>query len=124
MDRLRLRNMVFSGHHGVSPAEKEIGQRIEVDVELHLDLAAAGAADDPAAAVDYARVYDRVRAVVEERRFSLLEAVAEAVAAEILAGWKAARVMVRVRKPNPPVGGIVDCAEVEVVRPRAGGTSP
>ncbi|MCL6614964.1 MAG: dihydroneopterin aldolase [Firmicutes bacterium] len=116
MDCLRLRNMVFFGHHGVSPAEKKVGQRIEVDVELHLDLAAAGAADDLGATVNYARVYDRVRRVVEERQFSLLEAIAEAIAGEILAGWKVPRIVVRVRKPNPPVGGIVDCAEVEVVR--------
>lgn len=116
MDCLRLRNMVFFGHHGVSQDEKKIGQRIEVDIELHLELTAAGSTDDLADTVNYSRVYDCVRRVVEGRHFSLIEAMAEAIAAEVLACWKVPRIVVRVRKPNPPVEGIVDCAEVEVSR--------
>ncbi|HBL37468.1 MAG TPA: dihydroneopterin aldolase, partial [Firmicutes bacterium] len=33
-----LQNMIFYGYHGVFAAEKELGQRLEVDVELQLDL--------------------------------------------------------------------------------------
>ncbi|MGQ9778499.1 MAG: dihydroneopterin aldolase [Bacillota bacterium] len=117
MDCFRLKNMVFFGHHGLSPEEKKVGQRIEVDVELYLNLAPVGTADDLALGVNYSQVYERVRRIVEERSFSLLEGMAEAIAGELLAAWKMARVVVRVRKPYPPVGGTVGCAEVEIARP-------
>ena len=37
-DRLVLKNMVFYGYHGAFAAEKELGQRFEVDLEMQLDL--------------------------------------------------------------------------------------
>lgn len=116
LDCIRLRNMVFYTHHGVLAAEREMGQRLEVDVELRLDLSEPGSTDNLAATVDYAAVYALVRRVVEEQRLNLIEAVAEAVARGILSACRPEQVTVRVRKPNPPVGGVVDCAEVEVVR--------
>jgi len=116
MDRICLRNMVFYTYHGAFAAERELGQRLEIDLELQLDLAVPGTRDDLEAAVNYVEVYTLVREIVEEREFMLLEAVAETVAAELLAAHDLEAVVVRVRKPNPPVGGPVDCAEVEVVR--------
>ena len=115
-DRIRLQNMVFYTYDGVYAAEKELGQRLEVDVELHLDLAKPGTSDDPETTPNYAEVYTQIREIVEERTFSLLEAVAEAIAGELLAAHELRMVVVRVRKPNPPVGGLLDYAEIEITR--------
>ncbi|MGE5530160.1 MAG: dihydroneopterin aldolase [Patescibacteria group bacterium] len=115
-DCVRLLNMVFYTYHGAYAAEKELGQRLEVDVELTRDLSQPGTSDDLETAVNYAEVYALVREIVEEREFALLEAIAETVAAELLAAHELEEVAVRVRKPNPPVGGPVDCAEVEIRR--------
>lgn len=123
VDCLRLKNMIFFGHHGLSPEEKKVGQRIEVDVELYLDLAPVGRTDNLAQGVNYTRVYELVREIVEKKSFSLLEAVAENLAAAILASFPVAWVVIRVRKPSPPVGGIMAGAEVEIVRP-AGSPCP
>ena len=126
-DVLRLRNLTFHAYHGLFPEEARLGQRFEVDVELHLDLAAAGAADDPARTVDYSEVGRVVEGVVTGRRFGLVEALAEAVAAAVLegfhdpAGVALEAVRVRVRKPNPPVPLAFDGLEVEIERrPGAG----
>lgn len=116
MDRICLRNMVFYTYHGVFAAEKELGQRLEVDVELHLDLGKPGQEDDLDSTVNYAEIYARTRDVVENRRFNLIEGIAAAVAREMLGSFQPSQVVVRVRKPHPPLGGLVDCAEVEVVR--------
>ena len=115
-DRLVLKNMVFYGYHGVFAAEKELGQRLEVDVELQLDLRPAAAADDLELSVNYVEVYTLVKEIVEEREFGLLEALAEAIAGEILAAYSVEAVGVRVRKPFPPSGGILDYIEVEINR--------
>ncbi len=117
-DALRLRNMVFFGYHGLLPEEARLGQRFEVDVELRLPLADAGRTDDPARTVDYAAVFAVVEDVVTgERRFKLVEALAEAVAAAIAQNFslvEAARVCVR--KPNPPVAGHFDGLEIDIER--------
>jgi dihydroneopterin aldolase len=114
-DVIRLTGMQFYAHHGVHPAERELGQRFEVDVELHADLSAAGRDDDLAAAVDYQAVYGRVRDAMEPP-CRLLEAVAERIAAAIRGEFAVAAVVVRVRKPSVPMGGVLAGAEVEIRR--------
>ncbi len=115
-DRIRLQNMVFYTYNGVYATERELGQRLEVDVELHLDLAKPGDSDDPETTPNYAEVYTLIREIMEERTFSLLEAIAQTIAGELLAAHELRMVVVRVRKPNPPVGGLLDYAEVEITR--------
>lgn len=115
-DKIVLRDMVFYGYHGVFEAEREIGQRFEVDVELHLDLRSAGRSDDLDSTVNYVDVYTVVKEIVEEREFDLVESLAEAVAQEILSTYDLERVVVRVRKPHAPIGGITGGVEVEIAR--------
>ena len=121
-DILRLRNMTFFAYHGLLPEEARLGQRFEVDVELRLDLAAAGSADDPARTVDYSRVCQVVTDVVTGRRFGLVEALAEAIAAAVIDGFHGRQgitidgVLVRVRKPAPPVAVAFDGLEIEIER--------
>ena len=94
-------------------------QPFEVDVELALDLRPAGATDDLARTVDYGRVYDVVADVLLTRTFRLLEAIAEAIATDLLASEPAVdAVVVRVRKPAVVLGGPLDHAAVEIERRR------
>ena len=118
-DRIALRGMRFSGRHGVTDAERGVPQPIEVDVELSLDLAPAGTTDDLADTVDYAAVFDTCRAIVEERSFRLLEAIAEALATATLARTAAGEVRVVVRKLEVPVAGELAHAAVEIRRTRS-----
>ncbi|MBE3576157.1 MAG: dihydroneopterin aldolase [Limnochordales bacterium] len=113
--------MVFYGYHGAIPAEQQLGQRWEVDVDLWLDLKEAGRVDELSATVDYSRVYSLIKEVVEERHFRLAEALAEAIAGAILESQQGRagleKVTVRVRKLQPPLAGMVGYAEVEITRP-------
>jgi dihydroneopterin aldolase len=119
MDRIVLRNMRFQGRHGVHPYEQHAEQPFEVDVELVLNLQPAGIEDDLERSVDYASVYAICRQVVESTSFRLLEAIAEAIAHEILAAHRVEEVGVRVRKPDVDLGGPLDWAGVEIWRRRA-----
>ena len=85
-DRIVLSGMAFQARHGVHPWEKVEAQRFEVDVELALDVQSAGIDDDLTKTVDYGSVYQVVRQVVESTTFNLIEALAEAIAHEILGG--------------------------------------
>ncbi|MEO8463226.1 MAG: dihydroneopterin aldolase, partial [Chloroflexota bacterium] len=86
-DRIVLSDMVFRARHGVFDHEKVTPQRFEVDVELFLDLRPAGLEDDLARTLDYGQVYETVRTIVESTTFNLIEALAEAIAHELLADF-------------------------------------
>ncbi len=119
-DRIILDGMVFQGTHGVYPDEQQVPQPFEVDVHLALDLRAAGQADDLSRTVDYARAFEVCREIVESTRFNLVEALAEAIAHELLARFPVDEVMVRVRKPRVRLGGRLRAAGVEIRRRRNG----
>lgn len=108
--------MVFHAHHGMYEWERRVGQPVEVDVDAFLDLAAAGRGDDPARTLDYCRLYRVVQEEVTQTRRGLLEAVAEAVAARVLALEPVQAVAVRVRKPRAALPGATGAVEVEVRR--------
>jgi 7,8-dihydroneopterin aldolase/epimerase/oxygenase len=122
-DRIVLTNMVFPGRHGVGDSERASAQPFEVDVEVVRDLAAAGRADDLAVTIDYGEVFRICRSVVEGPSKHLVEALAEEIAARVLALGPqpgADEVIVRVRKPAVPLAGQLDHAGVEIVRRRSG----
>lgn len=118
-DRIVLAGMAFQARHGVNDSEKTEPQRFEVDVELELDLGPAGVGDDLTRTVDYRRVYETTRQIVESRTFDLIEALAEAIAHEVLRDHeRIGSVVVRVRKPEVRLGGPLDYAGVEIRRDR------
>ena len=117
-DRIILDGMEFEGTHGVYPEEQTTPQPFEVDVELARNLQPAGLADDLGQTIDYARVFDTCRQIVESTRFNLVEALAEAIAHELLAEFPADEVTVRVRKPAVQLGGRLHRVGIEIRRRR------
>lgn len=113
--------MRFEGRHGYYDHELLAAQPFEVDVELLLNLQPAGVDDDLDKSVDYGKVYDAVRQIVESTSFRLLEALAEAISHELLADFEVNEVGVRVRKPAVKLGGPLDHAAVEIWRHRSAG---
>jgi dihydroneopterin aldolase len=113
--------MRFQGRHGYYDHELHAPQPFEVDVELVLNLQPAGVDDDLEQSVDYGKVYEAVRQIVESTSFRLLEALAEAISHEILADFEVNEVAVRVRKPEVRLSGPLDYAGVEIRRLRPGG---
>jgi dihydroneopterin aldolase len=111
--------MSFYGYHGETHAERTLGTRFYVDVEIRMDLSTAGRTDDLADTLDYSRAFELVREVVEEQQYSLLEALADRLAASVLADSRVDSVKVRVGK-QPPIAGAIDRCWVIIER-RAGG---
>ncbi len=115
-DKFVLRNIVLYGYHGPFAAEEELGQRYEVDLELSLDLGPSANTDDLELSLNTVDLFTVVKEIVEEEEFHLPEALAQAIASQILDAFAVDEVVVRVRKPHPPVGGLVESLEVELVR--------
>lgn len=118
MDRVRLKNLRVYTHVGCTAEERRVGQHLEIDIELRMDLREAGTTDRIGASIDYAKAAVLVRDAVTGHEANLLETIAER-AADALAPLGADEVVVRVRKPSPPIPGAhADFAEVEISRPK------
>jgi len=117
-DRVLLSGILAEGRHGVHEHERQVPQAFEIDVELSLDLRPAGTTDELDRTVDYGQVEARVRELVEGRSFLLIEALAEAIATELLAAYPVDEVVVRVRKPAVVLSGPVESVGVEIRRAR------
>jgi dihydroneopterin aldolase len=117
-DKIILHNMVFRGRHGVHPAERELGQRFEVDVELGLDLTRAMSSDELEDSVNYSRAFAIVREEVEEHQYQLLEGLAGAIVRRLMAELPIESVLVKVRKPQVPIRGVLGYAAVQIQRRR------
>ena len=120
-DRIILEGMQFYGYHGRNDEERVLGQPFEVDLEAELDLTAAGVSDDIEDSVSYTDLYRVVKRHLEGPGRNLVEAVAHAIASEILDTYPVESIRVRVMKVRPPIkGGVLAGAGVEVFRRRAG----
>jgi dihydroneopterin aldolase len=118
---VKLKNAVFYAHHGVMEEEHRIGGRYEVDVDMELDFEQAGRTDSLSDTVDYDRIYKIIQETVTTNRFYLIERLAFLIASKILDAETIVRAaIVTVRKPNPPVSGPCDCAEVVYRASRSG----
>jgi dihydroneopterin aldolase len=114
--------MSFYGYHGETQAERTLGNRFHVDVELRMDLVKAGRTDDIADTVDYSRAFNLVREVVEDQQYSLIEAIAARIAVSLLAEPGVDSVKVKVGK-QPPIAGAIDRCSVIIERFRGGTTT-
>ena len=118
-DIIRIHNASFYAYHGVASDEQNLGGKFEVDVELHADLSEAMAHDSLKRTINYESVYAFVQNVITAKKYFLIEALANTIAKGLLQTYAAAdAVVVRVRKPHPPVKGVIDYVEVEVAERR------
>jgi dihydroneopterin aldolase len=100
---ITIKGIEVFGHHGVVTSEVEHGQPFLVDLEVSLDLGAAGLSDDLADTIDYGDLAHRVHNVVASERWNLIERVAERVVAVVMEDERVKRVNVTVHKPRAPI---------------------
>jgi dihydroneopterin aldolase len=118
-DWLRLIGIQAYGHLGVTSKERDLGQRVEADVEMAYEQSARRRPDSLDAFVDYEELGRLVRGQIEMSRCKLVETLAEEIALALLEEFQTPRVRVRLRKLHVPVAGFSGVPEVEIERSRA-----
>ncbi len=103
-------------HHGVTAAEREVGQRLILDIRLVVGGADATVTDRVEDTVDYARVCEVAALVATQRSDKTLERLCGAIADRLLRDFDAQEVSVKAAKPEPPIPLPVDDVSVEVWR--------
>jgi dihydroneopterin aldolase len=100
MDRIFITALAAEAVIGIYDWEREVKQKIEIDLEVWMDLSAAGKSDAIEDTLNYKSVAKRVLAFVEASRYQLVEALASEIARIVLDEFKVARVRVTVHKPG------------------------
>lgn len=119
MDKIIMKNLMFFAYHGVLPEENRLGQKFCISVQLDTNLKKAGITDKVEDTINYAEVYQCVKHIVENKKYKLLEALAENISKEILTKFeKVEEVKITIEKPEAPVSGIFDYFAVEIRRKR------
>jgi dihydroneopterin aldolase len=118
-DLIELRGLRLAGIVGVLAHEQAQAQPLELDVDVRLDLRAAGTSDSLGDTVDYGALCAVAEAVVSTTRYALLEALAEHLASALLdADPRIDAVTLAVRKLRPPVAQQLSTSGVRVTRER------
>src|SRR6202008_3264344 len=102
--------------HGVSEAEREVGQRLVIDGRLDLGEADATATDAIEDTVDYADVCQLIALVAQQRSHKTLERLCSTIANRLLEDYDLEGVWVKASKPEPPIALSVDEVSVGVGR--------
>jgi 7,8-dihydroneopterin aldolase/epimerase/oxygenase len=103
-------------HHGVSEAEREVGQRLVLDLRLDIGETDSTITDSIDDTVDYAEVCQLVALIAQQRSHKTLERLCSTIADRLLADYELEGVWVKATKPEPPIALAVDEVSVEVWR--------
>ncbi len=103
-------------HHGVTEAEREIGQRLVLDLRIDVGTCDATVTDRVEDTIDYGEVCQVVALVAQQRSYKTLERLCTAIADRLLEQYEAESVWVKAAKPEPPIPLPVQEVSVEVVR--------
>lgn len=118
-NRIILQGMRFMGTTGLFEFERNQPQPFVVNLTICFREMAAGRTDRLSDTVDYGQVFAAVREIVEGTRYDLIEALAEAIASEVLIRFPSIDALdVCVQKPEAPVEGTFEYMGVRIFRER------
>jgi dihydroneopterin aldolase len=107
-------------HVGVTAAEREVGQRLLLDIRIDVGECDATLTDRIEDTVDYAQVCEMANLVAQQRSYKTLERLCTAIADRLLEQYEAHAVWVKAAKPEPPLALPVTEVSVEVWREAQG----
>ncbi|CDN14150.1 MAG: dihydroneopterin aldolase [Richelia sp.] len=108
MDQIRITDIRCYGYTGFFAEEQVLGQWFQVDLTMDLDLLPSGETDDLNQTLNYCEAIEKVKNLVEGKKFALLEKLASRIAEDILSLNLVKKVRVELTKlaaPIPNFGG-------------------
>ncbi|MDP9377892.1 MAG: dihydroneopterin aldolase [Actinomycetota bacterium] len=103
-------------HHGVTPAEQQVGQRLVLDVRFDVGEPDALITDRIEDTVDYAEVCQTIALIAQQKSYKTLERLCAVIADRLAAEYDVHSVSVKASKPEPPMPFPVEEVSVEVWR--------
>jgi dihydroneopterin aldolase len=117
--KIKLNEMVFYGYHGVQEEERTLGQRFIVSVTLYTNPSIDKGIRRLEDTIDYTKVYDVIKEIMESQQFYLLENCANTIADKLLTDFPLLeKLTICIHKPSVPIQGSLKSVEVILSRDR------
>ena len=100
MDKIYITGLPLLTVIGTRPEERDLQQKIILDLEIDIDLEKAAGSDNLFDTIDYSEIEEKMVKLAEESHFYLIEAFAGKVADIVLSYEKTTACTVTVTKPN------------------------
>lgn len=100
MDKIFMQGVEVTTIIGVHAWEQHQPRPLLLDLELGMDLRPAAVSDQVRDTVDYQAVTDALIALTRERRFQLLETLAETLARQLFERFPIATLRLTIAKPD------------------------
>lgn len=100
MDTVYVHGLAVDTVIGIFDWEREIRQKVVLDVEMAVDISPSAATEDIDRTVSYKDVSDRLTQFIEQSEFLLVETMAEEIAGLILAEFAVPFVRIKLGKPD------------------------
>ncbi len=113
---IEIQGLSLYTHHGVTAAEREIGQRLVLDVRFDVGEPDAIITDRVEDTVDYGEVCQVIALIAQQRSYRTLERLCAVIADRLASQFGADSVTVKASKPEPPIPLPVEEVSVEVWR--------
>ena len=116
MDTVFVKDLRFKTIVGIWDWERQMPQTVSIDLEMGWDNTVPAQSEDLSDALDYKSVSKRVKAFVQEKKFQLVEAAAEGIAAMVMKEFGVPWIRVAIHKPfavtgSKSVGVVVERGE-------------
>lgn len=118
MDKLVIRNLELYASIGVSAAEREVGQRLLINLEVGYDLSLAGRSDELNDTISYSNLGRLIQKIGTSTECLLLEYMAEQMCEAVFRHFPVVNVRLQLLKKPPPVNIMMEAAGVEIYRER------
>jgi len=116
MDKLRITGIEVSARIGLHAWERQVRQRVSIDVELATDVARVAATDDIGHALDYGAVARCIVRFVGAAEYRLIETLAERIAQRLLDEFPVERLKIVLHKPSGVLSARDTSIEIERTR--------
>lgn len=118
MYNIKINNMKFHSYIGVYGEEKKLGQNLEIDLRVTMNVDPYQLNDQVTHSISYGEFYSLVEKIVSNSSANLVETIALEIIDSIkkLAPYLVEKVHVNVRKMAVPISGIFDSVEIELER--------
>jgi dihydroneopterin aldolase len=120
MDKIIIKNAKFKCNIGITDKERRKKQEILIDVELFFNIKNTSSTNDIKNTIDYSKLHEAIRNIVEKKGYNLIETLAESIAKETLSDYLIKKIIVRVKKPEALRKKNVEYAAVEITRKKNG----
>ena len=100
MDTIFVRELCLDAVIGVFDWERQVRQRISIDLEMGADIARAASSDTLEDTLDYKAISNRIRTLVAESQPQLVETLIEQIAQTIMQEFNIPWLRITISKPG------------------------